>query len=240
MGKDVPAHPVGAGGRALGREYLEALLIALVFAIFARTFLVQAFKIPSGSMEQTLLPGDHILVNKFVYGAASPLERLLLPSRLVRRGDVLVFKFPLEPWRDFIKRCVALPGDTVELVDRQLYVNGEEVAEAYTYYQDDQAIPRSRLAPESHRYRDTYGPYTVPEGNYFCLGDNRDNSQDSRYWGPVPASHVKGRALVIYWSVDREPTPPNPGLRSRLRQLWRSLADLPAETRWERSFHLVR
>ena len=225
------------------REYLEALLIAVVFATFARTFVVQAFKIPTGSMEENLLVGDHILVNKMIYGrATAALERRLLPLREVRRGDVVVFKFPEDPTRDFIKRCVGLPGDTVEIRDKQLYVNGEAVAEdTYTFYRDPRTYPRSPLVPEGLRRRDNFGPAAVPAAHYFCLGDNRDNSNDSRFWGPVPESYVKGRALLIYWSFDAEASGAEAATTTgRAAQLWRVARGFLAHSRWERSFRLVR
>jgi signal peptidase I len=202
------------------REYLEALLIAVLFATFARTYVAQAFKIPTGSMEQNLLVGDHILVNKFAYGPwRSGIEKTLLPMRPLRRGDVAVFRFPEEPSRDFIKRCVALEGDTVELVDKRLYINHREV--------DDDAY--------------TFHNYTVPPGHYFFLGDNRDNSNDSRFWGPVPARFVKGRAFMIYWSfrAGREPLA-WPGVWSKAKQLGYVFANFFTGTRWDRSFRIVR
>ncbi|HEX2252010.1 MAG TPA: signal peptidase I [Thermoanaerobaculia bacterium] len=230
------------------RDYLEALLIAVIFATFARTYVVQAFKIPSGSMEENLLVGDHILVNKFLYGpTASEWERRLLPVRDVRRGDVVVFRFPDDPERDFIKRCVGLPGDVVELVDKRLFINGAEVDDdSYTVHRDERVFPRSPFIDEGRRNRDNYGPYRVPEDGFFCLGDNRDNSRDSRAWRhtAVPREFVKGRALLIYWSVEMPPErlavagrqPPG----ERLRTLGDRLLALPGRTRWERSFDLVR
>lgn len=239
-----PARPGSPRRKPILREYVEALLIAVLFATFARAFVVQAFKIPSSSMEQNLLVGDHILVNKFIYApAGSWVERLLLPKRPIRRGDVVVFKFPQDPTRDFIKRCIGLPGDTVRLEDKQLFVNGERVDESgYTYFSDDNVYP-PRLVEEPFRHRDNYGPYTVPEHSYFCLGDNRDASNDSRFWGPVPASYVKGRAFLIYWSVDGVASGPpaeGSGLRGRLRRLGLSLRRIYADTRWQRSFCVVR
>lgn len=224
--------------KPLLREYLEALLIAVIFATFARAYLVQAFKIPSESMKENLLVGDHILVNKFVYGPAGPLERALLPQRAIQRGDVVVFKFPEDPARDFIKRCIGLPGDTIEISDKVLFVNGDEVHDrSYAYHLDERTVPRSDLVASSYRGRDNFGPFTVPPGHYFCLGDNRDFSNDSRFWGPVPASHVRGRALLIYWSLDTGPAGES---GSGLGQVWRSLLRVPRATRWERTFRIVR
>ncbi len=222
------------------REYLEALLIAVIFATFARTYVVQAFKIPSGSMEQNLLIGDHILVNKFVYG---PGPRSALPIREVRRGDIVVFKFPEDPYRDFIKRCVGLPGDKVEVSDKRLSINGREVNDdAYTWHVDPFIIPRSPFL-SGNRTRDNFGPYTVPAGHYFCMGDNRDNSNDSRVWGSVPQEYVKGRAFMVYWSFDNqgqnEPTE-WPGFAGKMRQLAQVSLHFFTSTRWERTFRIVR
>lgn len=226
------------------REYFEALLIAVIFASFARTYVVQAFKIPSGSMEENLLVGDHILVNKFVYGPApTGLERALLPVRSVRRGDVVVFKSPEDPTRDFIKRCVALPGDRVEIIDKKLFINGEPIdEELYTFHTDDRVYPDSRFYPPQIRFRDNYGPEIIPEGNYFCLGDNRDFSNDSRFWGPVPADMVKGRALLIYWSYETSASEAQGGrgVVDKARRIGRVAATFFTRTRWERTFDLVR
>jgi signal peptidase I len=162
-----PGTPPRSHRRSTFREYLEAFLIAVIFATFARTWVVQAFKIPTGSMEQNLLIGDHILVNKFIYGrTAGDWERKLLPYRELRRGDVVVFKYPEDPSRDFIKRCVGLPGDRVGVIGERLYLDGRLVDDrTYVYHQ-----------PEV-RYREPFGPVTVPDDHYFCMGDNRDNSR---------------------------------------------------------------
>jgi signal peptidase I len=187
------------------REYFESIIVAVILALFIRTFVVQAFKIPTGSMEPNLLVGDHLLVNKFVFApTASDAERVVLPMRDIRRGDVVVFKFPEEPERDFIKRVIGLPGDTIELRQRQLSVNGQKVDEPYAHY----LFPQGE-GDESTVYdvRERYGPVTVPPEHYFMMGDNRDNSQDSRYWGFLPAHYVKGRALMIYWSFESAEQP---------------------------------
>lgn len=201
---DAPAGGRLSPARPFFRDYLEALLIAIIFAIFARSFVVQAFKIPSESMVPNLLVGDHLLVNKFIYGPTLfPWERRFLPLRPPRRGEVVVFKFPLEPSRDFIKRCVALPGDTIQLRDKDLYINDEPVQESGYAFFADENVYRSRFVEQRWRLRDNYGPYRVPQQRLFCMGDNRDFSDDSRFWGPVPRSHLKGRALIVYWSFER-------------------------------------
>ena len=181
--------------KSTAREYFESLVIAGILALFVRTFDFQAFKIPSGSMEPNLLIGDHLLVNKMVFGpTGSSLERMVMPVRSVVRGDVLVFKYPEEPTRDFIKRVVGLPGETLELKGTQVYINGQPLSEPYALYQ---RLPDMLLPGDVRR---AYGPVTIPEGHYFMMGDNRDDSQDSRYWGFLPAGHIKGRALFVYWS----------------------------------------
>jgi signal peptidase I len=226
------------GKKSLLREYLEALLIAILFATFARTFVVQAFKIPSGSMERNLLIGDHILVNKFVYGpTAFGLERALLPVRDVRRGDVVVFKYPDDPSRDFIKRCMGLPGDRLEIAERSLVINGSRIDEnGYIHHTD---------SPDGswRQGRDEFGPEAVPPDHYFCLGDNRDNSNDSRFWGPVPREYVRGRAFMVYWSFDpRDPgAPPGPvATDGSLRRFTEMALHFFPGTRWERTFRVVR
>jgi signal peptidase I len=232
-----------ANARSLLREYLEVLLITLIFAIFARTYTVQAFKIPTGSMEENLLIGDHILVNKFVYGPSlSALEAAVLPTHKVRRGDVVVFKFPEDPERDFIKRCIGLPGDEIEIVDKTLFVNGQKVEDrGYTYRLDPRSYPRSVFLHDSYRDRDNFGPTTVPQGHYFFMGDNRDNSNDSRFWGSVPGEFIKGRAFLIYWSFeDGRESADWPGYQGRAKQLANVFLRFFTNTRWERSFNIVK
>ena len=229
--------------RSIFREYFEALLIAVIFATFARTYVVQAFKIPTGSMEQNLLIGDHILVNKFIFGPTlSVVDRWLLPTHAVRRGDVVVFRFPEDPSRDFIKRCIGVPRDTIESVNKVLRVNGEVVADShYAYYSDSRVYPHSVFLHESYRDRDNFGPLEVPEDQYFFMGDNRDNSNDSRFWGPVPADYIKGRAFLIYWSFASEEEPVDwPGYQGKLRQLSNVFSKFFTNTRWDRSFRVVR
>jgi len=182
------------------REYFESIVVAVILALFVRTFVFQAFKIPTGSMKPNLLVGDHLLVNKFIFApTASALERALLPMRPIERGDVVVFKFPEEPERDFIKRVVGLPGDALELKNQTIHINGMPLLEPYAHYQFP---PMGDGQVDGFDLRRKYGPVTVPEGHYFMMGDNRDDSQDSRFWGFLPASYVKGRALFIYWSFD--------------------------------------
>jgi signal peptidase I len=209
------------------REYFESIVVAVILALFIRTFVVQAFKIPTGSMEPNLLVGDHLLVNKFVFAPTiSPLERTILPMRPIRRGDVMVFKFPEEPERDFIKRVIGLPGETVELRNRQVFVNGQRIDEPYAHY----LFPQGQEDEAVFDVRERYGPVTVPAKHYFMMGDNRDNSQDSRYWGFLPEHYVKGRALTIYWSFE-QPAGEQPG---GAVGVLRSVGSIVTGTRWSR------
>jgi signal peptidase I len=180
------------------REYAESLIIAVVLALFVRTWVFQAFKIPTGSMEPNLLIGDHLIVNKMIFSpSATSMERAVLPTRTIRRGDIVVFKYPEEPERDFIKRVIGLPGDRLELRRKVLYINDQPLEEPWAHY----ATPAAgETFGASGDLREFYGPVTVPTGQYFMMGDNRDNSEDSRYWGFLPAHYVKGKALFIYFS----------------------------------------
>lgn len=182
------------------RENTEAIIIAIIIAMFIRTFIVQAFKIPSGSMLETLQIGDQILVNKFIYGVKIPFTngKTLIPVKDPEKGDIVVFKYPEDPTKDFIKRVVAVAGDTVEIVDKQLFVNGEPVTdEPYAIYTDH------RKVPAKFSTRDNLKKISVPKESLFVMGDNRDNSHDSRFWGFVPLSSVRGEAFIIYWSWNK-------------------------------------
>ncbi len=195
--------PPFAGSKSALREYFESLLVAVVLALFVRTFVVQAFRIPSASMEPSLLVGDHLLVDKQVFSpSAGPLEAALLGKRRVARGDVAVFKFPEDPARDFVKRVIGLPGERVEIRAKAVWIDGRRLEEPWARFT---APPLSPHDPEytlrSEHLRDDWGPATVPPGHLLVLGDNRDNSRDSRYWGFLREDQVKGRALVVYWSA---------------------------------------
>ena len=193
------------------REYGEAIFIAVILALFIRTFVVQAFKIPSGSMKPTLLVGDHILVNKFIYGIKIPfLNITLIPLKKPKSGDIVVFKFPEDPKKDFIKRVVAVEGDTVQIRNKKVYINDRPMEDPYGTHLDPHSI-RGAAQP-----RDNFGPVTVPPNSLFVMGDNRDHSYDSRFWGFVNLSAVKGKAFIMYWSWDKE----NSGIR------WRRLGRL--------------
>jgi len=225
--------------KSVWREYTEAILIAIVLALFIRTLVVQAFKIPSGSMIQTLQIGDHILVNKMVYGLKIPWNcewdlttnrsgvrripllwscysyRTLIPLANIERGDIIVFMFPEDETKDFIKRVIGLPGDTVEIRRKTVYIHGQPLNERYTQHVDPMVFPH-QVQP-----RDNLGPITVPADSYFVMGDNRDQSLDSRFWGFVKREKIKGKAFLIYWS-------------------WNGRGDLAHWVRWERIGKIIR
>jgi signal peptidase I len=225
--------------KSLLRDYFETIVTCVVFVLFARTFVFQQSKIPTGSMIPTLLIGDYIMVNRFVYAprmngvpVLGGIERALLPMRDVRRGDIVVFKYPEEPEKDDIKRVIGLPGETIEVRARQVYIDGKPLDEPYKIHQ----LPRG-LNIDQGDYPATH----IPEGSYFCMGDNRDNSRDSRSWGFVPASYIKGRAFMVWWSyeegiLDYKKT----AISDRLRGIGSKVSHLFTKSRWERTFQIIR
>jgi signal peptidase I len=224
--------------KSVPREYLESVVVAVILALFIRTFVVQAFKIPTGSMETNLLIGDHLLVNKVIYSpSAIPFEDLVLAKKPVQRGHVVVFKFPEDPSRDFIKRVIGLPGETVEIRDKTVFINGRALVEPYVHFLEP---PLRRDDPEyglrTEGVRDNWGPEVVPPGHLFVLGDNRDNSRDSRFWGTLPRDQVKGRALLVYWSYEASREEYH---RTGFDWLRDTLSAF-GKTRWSRFFHLIR
>lgn len=211
------------------REYFESIVITAIIALFATTYVIQAFKIPTGSMESNLLIGDHLLVNKFIYGLGSGFISKTMPYKEPKRGDVIVFKYPNSPEVAYVKRLMGLPGDKIEMIGRTLYINGQALQENYTQYIDPGSV------------NERFGPYNVPPGHYFAMGDNRDNSQDSRFWGFVPRDYILGKALVIYWSFE---TPRDEYLQTSVPDRARQFADVFfnffTKTRWARTFKIIR
>lgn len=200
------------------RENIEAIVIAVIIAMFIRTFLIQAFKIPSGSMLETLQIGDQILVNKFIYGVKIPFTdgKALISVKTPAKGDIVVFKYPEDPSKDFIKRVIATSGDTVEIDHKKLYVNGNMVeGEGYAQYKENIIYPPD-YPDRTRARRDNVPKFTVPENKLFVMGDNRDNSHDSRFWGFVDLKDVRGKALIIYWSWDSD----------KFRIRWNRIGDL--------------
>ncbi len=249
-----PAHERPAGSIV---DFVESLLVTILLALFGTTFVVQAFKIPSESMEPALLVGDHLLVNKFVFEGTGAWYEKVLPYRPIRRGDIIVFKFPFDDHPHYVKRVIGLPGDHVRIVTDQVYVNGTKLSEPYVVHDpsgDDPAVDnfpptdwrvmqvglRPEWASEIMRYVER-GELVVPPRHYFAMGDNRDRSWDSRYWGFVDRAAIMGRPVVIYWSV--EATSEDYGDRSvsgSVRGIEETLAHLLSRTRWHRMLREVR
>ena len=246
------------------REYLESFAVTIVLALFGTTFVVQAFKIPTPSMEENLLVGDHLLVNKFLYGNPDNWLKSLLPFQEVQHGDVIVFRYPDDPSKHYVKRAIGLPGDRIRLVNQKLYRNGELVKEPYVFHRrpgrtdieirdnlplsetwisrfSDYGLNREIFL--SYRYFKDFtdgNDIVVPANNYFAMGDNRDNSADSRYWGFVPRKNIVGRAFVIYWSFETEPNEYlQDSMADRINQFVNVIINLFQKTRWERTFKVV-
>ena len=194
---DKKGTPAPVGKKHIVREYAESIVIAIILALIIRTFVVQAFKIPSGSMEDTLAIGDHILVSKFIYGSKIPFtDKRILKIRDPKRGDVIVFEYPEDPSKDFIKRVIGTPGDVIEERDKKIFINGQLYVNPHEVHKEMEIVPREQNP------RDNFGPVKVPEGSYFVMGDNRDRSYDSRFWGFVKNPKIKGLAFIKYWSWD--------------------------------------
>ena len=210
------------------RDYFETIVICVIFVIYSRAFAFQQSKIPTGSMESTLLVGDYIMVNRFAYAPApTALERALLPIRDIHRHDVIVFKYPEEPEVDYIKRVVGLPGEKVEVRAGVVHINGRPLEEPFV----------------QPRYRDMnsfWGPQVVPPDGYFVMGDHRNNSRDSRYWGFVPKHYIKGRAFIIWFSYDEDRDDWQKSGVARVKSLLDKMMHLATRTRWSRCFTLIR
>jgi signal peptidase I len=234
---------------------VQSVAGTVVIAVFVVTFLVQAFTIPSESMERTLLIGDYLLVDKFCYGGNAGWNRLL-PYRKVKRGDIIVFHYPVNPVQDFVKRVVALPGDRLRLINKRVYINGSPVEEPYTQFIPGQRNPYLDDFPRTNSTEYAVDAkwwkempklvedhqLIIPADHYFVMGDNRDDSRDSRYWGFVPRENIIGRPLLIYWSAGNlnNDLPGSPTIGDRLFHLAYAVTHLFQITRWERTFKLVR
>lgn len=221
-------------------DYAEAMLAAVLVALFFRTYVVEAFNVPTGSMEPCLVPGDHIVVDKFLYGfSAGPWGRLL-PRREPARGDVIVFRSPAEPSLDLVKRFIGLPGETVEISAKRVFVDSVPLAEPYAVHRDPDVLPRTPDVPRALASRDQFGPVHLGAGEYLAFGDNRDDSQDSRVFGPVPRSLLKGRAVAVYWSFDEGAAGEVRGRGAGLRRLLDNALHFFDRTRWGRTGRLIR
>jgi signal peptidase I len=223
--------------KSVFREYFELIAETAVFVFFVMTFVVQAFQIPTGSMEPTLLIGDFLLVNKLVYSPrVIPLENVILPRRDIRRQDIVVFKYPKELNKDFVKRVIGLEGEKIEIKDKQVYVNDQMIGETYKVHNDTQVFTKNGFYRYDDTIRDNFGPITVPAGQCFVMGDNRDNSMDSRYWSFLPLDNIKGRPWAIYFSyrAERDAYMKN-GLGDKLKKV---VSFLP-KARWRRMFRTI-
>jgi signal peptidase I len=240
--------------KSTAREYFESLVITVILALFGTTFIIQAFKIPTPSMEPNLLVGDHLLVNKFAFGAHGSIFDKILPLRNIHRGDVIVFKYPGDLSKHYVKRAIGLPGDHIKVVDRQVFVNGQPIAEPYKVHTAQAGLfvdpLRDSFPPKPHASyggpNEWYDDYiqgdelVIPPGHYFAMGDNRDNSSDSRYWGFVPRGNIVGRALIIYWSYE---TPSDEQIASdngHTQQMKDLFLNFFTKTRWGRELKIIR
>jgi signal peptidase I len=219
------------------REYFELIAETAVFVFFVMTFVVQAFQIPTGSMEPTLLIGDFLLVNKMAYARpALPLEEILMPDKPIQRDDIIVFKYPREMNKDFVKRIIGLEGEKVEIRDKQVFVDGKRLDEPYKVHNDAQVYSRNDSYHYDDLIRDNYGPVVVPPGHCFAMGDNRDNSADSRYWGFLPLDNIKGRPWVIYFSYKAER---DAWQKTAVSDRLRKFASFLPRARWGRMLKII-
>jgi len=246
--------------KSTAREYFESLVITVILALFGTTFIVQAFKIPTPSMEDNLLVGDHLLVNKFVFGARGSIIDKILPLKDIKRGNVIVFKYPKDLTKHYVKRAIGLPGDRLKIVDKQLFVNDVPLSEPYKIHKSPPGSYadafRDFFPPKPHPGRvfrggdeDPYwyedytknGEIVVPPNHYFAMGDNRDNSADSRYWGFVPRELIVGKGLIIYWSYETDSDEyRRTDVVDRFQQITDLVTNFFAKTRWSRSFKIIR
>ena len=232
------------------RSFLAEWTVTFILLLFGTTSLVQAFVIPTGSMEDTLMIGDHLLVDKLAYAPAGPISKYVIPYTEVKRGDIIVFRYPVDIQQTFVKRCIGVPGDRIRLVNKQLILNGKPVNEPYVYhkteyidsYRDnfpsDPNVHVADFAQDMLMNHVQAGEVTVPPGSYFAMGDNRDSSLDSRYWGFVPRANIIGKPLIIYWSYDA-PTEALSRPMMSIDHLLDLVQHFPTKTRWGRTFRLI-
>src|SRR5213083_1352800 len=241
------------------REYFESLVITVILALFGTTFIVQAFKIPTPSMEDNLLVGDHLLVNKFAFGARGSIFDAILPLKDIKRGNVIVFKYPKDLTKHYVKRAIGVPGDHIKIIDKQVFINDKPLDEPYKIHKSppgSYADPfRDFFPPKPHPsqiYSGEDDPYwyegyvqgsdlVVPPDHYFAMGDNRDNSADSRYWGFVPREYIVGKGLIIYWSYETDSDEyRRTDVVDRVQQITDLVTNFFTKTRWSRSFKIIR
>ena len=233
--------PVEEPAQSTLREYFLTTVVCTIFALFVTTYVVHPMTVPTPSMEPTIMVGDRLLIDKFTVRngfleAGLPVS----PVHSVERGDILVFKFPEDPEVLYVKRLIGLPGETIAIQDKQVYINGQPLDEPYKHHSDSMTYQRRRLP---HGFmgdfqRDNYGPVQIPADHFFMMGDNRDNSADSRYWSFLPKSYVVGRPLLVFWSYQDDPTAHT---RTDYIQLYAErVIHFFSKTRWSRTFHFIR
>ncbi len=224
------------------REYFELIVETAIYVFFVITFIAQSFLIPTGSMEDTLLIGDHLFVNKFIYAnTVFSWEKKILPIKDIERGDIVVFRFPEDPTKDFVKRTIGLPGESLKIVNKKVFINGIPLKEPYVYHKDNNIYSKDNTIFEEYIRRDNFEINYIPQGYYFVMGDNRDNSLDSRYWGPLKRSYIKGRPWVIYWSYKASKGQYLvKGAGNQLKNMINSLLHFFTKTRWKRTLKLIR
>ncbi len=217
---------------SLFREYFELISETLVYVFFVMTFLLQSFVIPTGSMQDNILIGDHILVDKVAYSNSFGfLDSFMFPQVEIKRGMIVTFKAPADLEKEYVKRVIGLPGEIINIVNKKVYINGEPLEETYTFFKDPN-IERS--------YRDNHPEFKIPADYYFCMGDNRDNSSDSRVWGPVPATHIVGKPWRIYWSYESTTEEYlTPGLWHKIKDIFKTFIHFFTKTRWNRTIKKI-
>jgi signal peptidase I len=228
--------------KSAAREWLESLVFSLIFVFFFTNFIAQATQVPTESMKPTILVGDHFFLDKFAFPANYPqFMSKVLPAREIRRGDIVAFRSPENPKVPFIKRTIGLPGETLEIRDKTVYIDGKALQEPYKYFMDPNVYERSSGIPSDYIVRDNYGPKVIPPNCYFMMGDNRDNSNDSRYWGVVNGNNIIGKPLFIYWSYDAPPYDPRSRSILEYAHEYASVAiNFFSKTRWARTGKLLR
>jgi signal peptidase I len=258
--RDPEAAPAPAAAKhSVFLEYAESLLVTVILALFFTSFILQAYRIPTPSMEPTLLVGDHLLVNKFIFGGRGTWYERVLPYRPIHRGDIIVFKFPFADHSNYVKRVIGMPGDRLRIVDQLVYINGKLLSEPYAVHPEGTAepygdnfpptpglnayIPASMVQKEWREVMSRFihnGELVIPAQKYFAMGDNRERSWDSRYWGFVDEDAIMGRPMFIYWSVESAGDEAgDQNLSGRAAGILDILLHFPARTRWSRMFHLV-
>jgi len=215
------------------REYFELFSEVLIYVFFVMTFLLQSFVIPTGSMEDTLLIGDHLLVDKVSYSRSlGSLDSLVFPQQEIKRGMIVTFKSPAEMDKEYVKRVIGLPGETIRIKDKKVYINDEALNEPYTFFKDSEVL---------NSYRDNFPEYLIPSNQYFCMGDNRDNSFDSRFWGPVHQDLIIGKPWRIYWSYESSTQEYlTPGILHKIKDIFKTIINFFSKTRWERTVKKIK